>query len=400
MARVTRLIDLATEAGMDLDEALVTLWDGGLNSLEGPDDPINRNDLRRARSALGLPNTRDLNKYAHWQERLRLSDEDFQQTLNKLGIGFSPVARNLPKGAIAKLRRLAEERRAPAGTPNPSRQTGTPTPAPPFQWVTVGRTRKFRSLTADELLQIHEALVEDFASSGDRIDPPGARSLDLVESCAIRPHTAIGDAHKYESVEMAAAALTHSIIHNHAFYNGNKRTALVAMLVFLDENDFTVTCHEDELFRFVLKVAQHKLVPAYWDHIADREACEIAYWIKRNSRTIEKAERLIKWHKLRQILTSYRCTLRTAKVGNRINIERELTERGLLGLPRKRTLRIQVAYGDEGREVERDTIKHIRRELQLDDNHGIDSAVFYGDAKMPSDFIMAYRKTLRRLAKL
>lgn len=45
---------------------------------------------------------------------------------------------------------------------------------------------------------------------------------------------------------MAAAALLHSVVLNHPFFNGHMRTALVAMLVYLDENGVTmrVVTHE------------------------------------------------------------------------------------------------------------------------------------------------------------
>ncbi|MFI7284677.1 type II toxin-antitoxin system death-on-curing family toxin [Micromonospora chersina] len=295
---------------------------------------------------------------------------------------------------------MAEERKVPAVIPNQTRRVAPEKQAPPLEWRVVGKVRQFKCLASQDLLGIHNALVEDFARSADPIEPPGPRDMGLVESASMRPQTALGETRKYPSVEMGAAALLHSIVHNHAFHNGNKRTALVAMLVFLDENDVTVTCHEDDLFRFVLRVAQHRVVPRHWDQLADREVLDIAQWIKSSSRLIDRVERQIKWHKLRSILNSYDCTLQHAKVGNRINIQRTVEDRVIFGLSRSRTLRVQVAYGDEGREVERDTVRHIRRSLRLDDDHGIDSEIFYGGARMPTDFIVAYRKTLTRLAKL
>ncbi|WP_405092606.1 Fic family protein [Micromonospora sp. NBC_01392] len=398
--RAGRLADLASEAHLELDEALVTLWDSGLDFINGPNDMLMGGDFSKARRALGLPRSRDLARCEYWRERLGLTPEAFEVLLKELGVNCPRMARNLPKGAIGKLRRAAEERSAPAAVPIPHQRVKPSPPAPPLEWRTVGRVRQFRCLTEQELLAIHDALVNDFNESDDRIDPPGPRDPGLVASAVMRPQTAIGDVRKYESVEMAAAALLHSVIHNHAFHNGNKRTGLVATLVFLDENDATVTCHEDELFRFVLRIAQHRLVPKSWDQRADREVMEIAWWIKRNSRVIDKAERLIKWYRLRQILGSYGCILKHAKVGNRLNIERSVSGRRVLGITRTRKLDVQVAYRNEGQEVERDTIRHIRRSLELDDEHGIDSEIFYGGASEPSEFILAYRKTLRRLAKL
>src|SRR5258708_1626270 len=74
------------------------------------------------------------------------------------------------------------------------------------------------------VLVIHNQLVRDFAESGDPIDPPGIRDRgELLESALSRPQTSIGTTLKYPTIEMAAAALLHALVHNHPFHNGNKR---------------------------------------------------------------------------------------------------------------------------------------------------------------------------------
>lgn len=67
--------------------------------------------------------------------------------------------------------------------------------------------------------------------------------------------------------------------------------------------------------------------------------------------------------------------------------------------PRK--LETQVHYTDDGRDVDVETVKKIRRDLHLDDIHGVDSHSFYDkDPEKAQDFIARYRKTLYRLASL
>ncbi len=92
------------------------------------------------------------------------------------------------------------------------------------------------------MLAIHNALVLDFLHQENPIDPPGPRNDDIIASAVFRQHTSIGDVLKYPSVELSAAALLHSLVNNHPFHNGNKRTALVSMLVLLDENELMLTC--------------------------------------------------------------------------------------------------------------------------------------------------------------
>lgn len=200
---------------------------------------------------------------------------------------------------------------------------------------------------------------------------------------------------------MVAGALLHAIVHDHPFFNGNKRTALVSMLVLLDENGVMPTCQEDELFQLVLRLAQHRLVARGAD-LADREVIAVAEWIHTRSRSIEKGDRPIQWRKLKQILRGFDCELfHPSGSGGRLNIRRLVTERGLFGRERRRSLATQVSFTDEGREAPRGTVKKIRRDLRLDEENGIDSLDFYQrGGPSASGFIVAYRKTLRRLAKL
>jgi death-on-curing protein len=174
------------------------------------------------------------------------------------------------------------------------------------------------------------------------------------------------------------------------------------MLVFLDENGVVLTCEEEELFRLVLRLAQHALVIAERRDLPDAEVLAVAQWLRKNSRLVERGDRALAFRKLRQILTSYDCTFSFPNTGNRINIERTVRVPSLFGISsRSRTLRTQVHYGDEGRDVDKTTINKLRKELHLDDQHGIDSAAFYDRAATsPSDFVTVYRKTLRRLARL
>jgi hypothetical protein len=67
-----------------------------------------------------------------------------------------------------------------------------------------------------------------------------------------------------------------------------------------------------------------------------------------------------------------------------------------------RALRTQVQCAGDGTDADRSTIKKIRADLELDDDHGIDSLVFYQAAQeqIAEGFIVRYRKTLRRLAQL
>jgi len=268
-------------------------------------------------------------------------------------------------------------------------------------WKPPGHCRDVVPLSTEEVCQIHDALTEDFVASGDPIEPPGVRDENLLHSAVSRPETAMGGVKKYSTVEAYAAALLHSLVHNHPFHNGNKRTALVTMLVFLDRNNILLTCSEQALFKHVLLVAQHGLVPSVASQRADREVIVIAEWICANSRPIQRGERNLRWRELRKILGQQGCTMGTPLPGNKIKIERTITSPGRLRIPRTRKLKVTAGYRNDGSEVDVNQINYIRRELHLDEEHGYDGEYFYGKGRQaPDAFIGQYRTLLKRLARL
>ncbi|MFQ5524654.1 MAG: type II toxin-antitoxin system death-on-curing family toxin [Thermoanaerobaculia bacterium] len=80
-------------------------------------------------------------------------------------------------------------------------------------------------LTVDEVLTIHERLIERFGGGA------GVRDLGLLESALYRPRTGY-----YRDLAEMAAALFESLLNNHPFVDGNKRVAFFATDVFLRLN--------------------------------------------------------------------------------------------------------------------------------------------------------------------
>ena len=74
-----------------------------------------------------------------------------------------------------------------------------------------------RHLSVDEVLALHERLVERFG--GRR----GIRDPGLLESALYRPQTGY-----YSDLAEMAAALFESLLMNHPFVDGNKRVAFFA----------------------------------------------------------------------------------------------------------------------------------------------------------------------------
>jgi death-on-curing protein len=89
----------------------------------------------------------------------------------------------------------------------------------------------------------------------------GIRDEALLESAVAAPQaTMMGQALITDPIEIAAAYLFY-ICRNHAFIDGNKRTALASCLVFLQTNDLLPSAKLpiDEWEELVLDVASGKI---------------------------------------------------------------------------------------------------------------------------------------------
>jgi death-on-curing protein len=108
-------------------------------------------------------------------------------------------------------------------------------------------------LSVADVLQIHAEQIE--AYGGIR----GIRDERLLESAVMTARASFGGEYLHVDLfEMAAAYVFH-IAENQPFLDGNKRTALVACLVFLDINGFEILDTEMRLYDAMIAIANKKM---------------------------------------------------------------------------------------------------------------------------------------------
>ncbi|XOK61175.1 type II toxin-antitoxin system death-on-curing family toxin [Paenibacillus elgii] len=135
---------------------------------------------------------------------------------------------------------------------------------------------------AEYIIGIHYELVQLFIEDEDPIFPPGPKNENLIYSAAERPNINIGGIEKYATYDTKVACLFHSLIQNHPFHNGNKRTALVTLLVAVDQNGRSIEATDDEIFDFVVAVAGRK---EPFNGGSDDVVDEISAWIRKHCLT-------------------------------------------------------------------------------------------------------------------
>lgn len=235
---------------------------------------------------------------------------------------------------------------------------------------------------------IHDYLVRFFEESEDPISPPGIKSEESLRSAIARPFMSVGGKDAYPGIFLKAAALFHSIINNHSFHNGNKRTALLTTIVFLSDNNWWISrANDDELFEFTRQAAAHELCEN-----RDNELSFIADWFRSNCRRRVTHNNQLKYSRLSQILNNFGfSTVENDK--NRVEI-RDTNDQYVTEIIKK------GKAGKEDYDVQ--YIAKLRKKLKLTDEYGVDSECFYGGFKEDSmnKFMNARHEVMRKLAKI
>lgn len=125
---------------------------------------------------------------------------------------------------------------------------------------------RVRYLTIEEVVLFHSAAIQEYGGTH------GIRDVTLAQSATIRPRQIFSGKELYSAIWLKAAALFHSLAMDHAFVDGNKRTAITCAVIFLRHNGWRLKVPHDKLFEFVIKVVTQ--------HI-DIEA--IAEWLQAHS---------------------------------------------------------------------------------------------------------------------
>lgn len=108
-------------------------------------------------------------------------------------------------------------------------------------------------LTVDEVLVIHEAQLARFGGAA------GLRDAGLLESAVAQPEASFAGEYLHTDLFAMAAAYLFHIVQNHPFVDGNKRTGLLAALVFLDLNGISIDRATPRLYELTMAVASSRM---------------------------------------------------------------------------------------------------------------------------------------------
>lgn len=122
-------------------------------------------------------------------------------------------------------------------------------------------------ITLDTVLAIHDDMIDKYGGNH------GIRDLGLIQSAIARPASSFGGEDLYPDIFDKAAVLFHSLMFNHAFFDGNKRTTIASTARFLSLNGYELDVSRDEFVAFPLQVENKHLSIEV-----------ISKWLKRHSK--------------------------------------------------------------------------------------------------------------------
>ena len=105
----------------------------------------------------------------------------------------------------------------------------------------------------DEVLRIHERMIAQYGGSF------GILNQGALESALAAPQQTMFGDDLYSDIASKAGILFYLLVKNHAFMDGNKRTAVACLLRFLRINDYRLKATEDELYQLTMDVATSAL---------------------------------------------------------------------------------------------------------------------------------------------
>lgn len=136
-------------------------------------------------------------------------------------------------------------------------------------------------ISEQDVIRINAYVIEKYSPG----EPKGVKSYKELDSALNRPKQSVFGEDAYPTLFTKCAALCHSLIKNHPFYNANKRTALWSLIYMLRKNGYRLIADEDAVEELILFIAKSddKLIELY-EHMQ-----WISTWIENHTEKLSKS---------------------------------------------------------------------------------------------------------------
>ncbi len=108
-------------------------------------------------------------------------------------------------------------------------------------------------ITEAIILILHNKSIEKYGGAY------GIRDQGLMESAIARPYQTFGGTELYPTFFEKAAAIAESLIINHPFVDGNKRTGFLAMIAMLEIGKLDLIATEEVAYEATISISTGQL---------------------------------------------------------------------------------------------------------------------------------------------
>ena len=258
-------------------------------------------------------------------------------------------------------------------------------------------------LSERDVFDAHFVLADYFIATGEMVRF-GILNYDMLSSAVARQSVGFGNYSKWNDPYSKVSTLAFGLDKDHAFNDGNKRTALLCLLIALHRLKRRLTCRKKELEILLIRIAANemnqykdfkKYITKYGE---DATVIYTANFLRKNSRALDNTFRTLTYEEFNRKLKPYGVWLDNPQ-GAFIDVFQKVTEKKWFGIKKenKTAKRLQIGFPGWKRQINPKAVKSVLKETGLTTDNGIDLKSFYEGTEPEYKLIDEYFEILKRL---
>lgn len=194
------------------------------------------------------------------------------------------------------------------------------------------------------------------------------------------------------------------LVKNHPFHDGNKRTALLALLYQLQQSKRVPDASQKEFETLTVRVAESGL-EKYSNYNSfckpglkkeDSAVYFIADFLRKKTRILNSSYKPLTFFEFNAILKQYDCFMDNPS-GNYINVYKTITKRCFIFKKTFSSRVLQIGFPGWRKQINQKAFKETLKALDLTPDRGFDRKVFFENAEPLYKLIYDFEGPLRRL---
>lgn len=254
-------------------------------------------------------------------------------------------------------------------------------------------------LSEFDVVKAHYILSDFFLDRGEAVRY-GVLNYNMLASAVHRQYVEFGGARKWTDNYHRMATLAYGLTKDHAFHDGNKRTALLSILLGVNLCKRVIAVPKDYLELLMVRIASNGLND-YKDFKKfkdsdDPEVNFIAQKIRNWTRPINTRLYTITFAELNTNLGKFNIYLDDPS-GNTINVYKDVEKKSLFSTKTVRKRICQIGFPGWKKQIGDYELRKLLNATGLDAKHGCDSEVFFNGAIPTYELLEEYKRPLERL---